>query len=508
MSREQICLILMTLMISAPWLTIREAHAATLQVTVTTNKAVYDPGEDVVITIMVRRLVGDMLLPVDGASVLVSIEPPGGGIAAFPAPATGMISGEYRYTHHLAGSAAGGLYKVTAHAEKGADSGSKQTTFTVSGAPGKKTVDWLLYNPSITPAYPTADDPVSLNVWLRIAATISPGPYPVDIVCSVDGVLADAGTLVISGTSPLHVSTDPKKYPAGTHTATWVVDPNYEYNDPNTGNNQVTFTFTVGPPAPPFDFSVSANPPSLTIKAGETATFTTTASLVSGLPANTALTLTGLPAGATYTFNPPAGSPSFTSVLTITTASTVTPGSYVLSITGTSGSLSRTATATLLIQSPVEADFELSIIPASQGVAPKQSTSFVVSVTGKGGFESTVGLAVSGLPQGVQAAFSPLSGAPDYTSTLTLTASEAAQAGTHVLTIYASGGGKTKSTAVTLVIQAAATPEATRTTQPPSQDIETLIGQILGQPYLLVIAALLLVIVVLAARSRRPTTSN
>jgi hypothetical protein len=499
----------MILMISAPWLMVLEAHAATLTVTVTTNKAVYDPGEDVIITVMVRRLVGDMLLPVDGASVLVSIEPPGGGIAAFPASATGMISGEYRYTHHLASSAAGGLYKVTAHASKGADSGSKQTTFTVSGTPGKKTVDWMLYNPSVTPAYTTANDPASLNVWLRIIATISPGPYPVDIVCTVDGVLADAGTRVISGTSPLQVSTDPRKYPAGTHTATWVVDPNFRYNDPNTGNNQVTFTFTVGSPAPPFDFSVSANPSSLTIKAGETATFTATVNLASGSPANTALALSGLPAGATYTFNPTAGSPTFTSVLTITTTSTVTPGSYVLIITGTSGSLSRTATATLLVQSAVEADFELSIIPASQTVAPKQSASFVVSVTGKGGFESTIGLAISGLPPTVQAAFNPLSGAPDYASTLTLTASEAAQAGTHVLTIYASGGGKTKSTAVTLVIQAAATPAATSaTTQPPSQDMETFIRQILEQPYLLVIAALILVIVILAARGRRPKTSG
>ncbi|MEM3004638.1 MAG: hypothetical protein QXK96_05005, partial [Candidatus Bathyarchaeia archaeon] len=398
---------------------------------------------------------------------------------------------------------------VTAHADKGADSGSKQTTFIVSGTPGKKTVDWLLYNPSTTPAYPTANDPVSLNVWLRIIATTSPGPYPVDIICTVDGVLADAGTLGISGTSPLQVSTDPRKYPAGTHTATWIVDPNSEYNDLNTGNNQVTFTFTVGPPAPTFDFSVSANPPSLTIKAGETATLTTTASLVSGSPANTALALSGLPAGATFSFNPPTGSPTFTSVLTITTTSTVTPGSYVLTITGTSGSLSKTATVTLSIQSAVEADFELSTIPVSQAVAPKQSTSFVISVTGKGGFESTIGLAVSGLPPGVQAAFNPLSGTPDYTSTLTLTASEAAQAGTHVLTIYASGGGKTKSTAVTLVIQAASTPAATSTaTQPPSQETETLIRQILGQPYLLVIAVLIMVIVILAARGRRPRTSD
>ena len=43
----------------------------------------------------VQKLVGgDMMLGVDGANVAVDIEPPGGGIALFPASPTGIV-GEY-----------------------------------------------------------------------------------------------------------------------------------------------------------------------------------------------------------------------------------------------------------------------------------------------------------------------------------------------------------------------------------------------------------------------------
>ncbi len=185
----------------------------------------------------------------------------------------------------------------------------------------------------------------------------------------------------------------------------------------------------------------------------------------------------------------------------------MTPGSYALSITGTSGSLSRATTVTLVIQRAVEADFELSVVPTSQAATPPQSTSYVVSVSKKGDFKSTIGLVVSGAPSGVQGTFNPSSGTPDYTSTLTVTTIETAQPGTYVLTIYASGGGKTKSTTVTLITQAATSPSPTgTTTQPPSQSIDALLRWITEQPYLVIIVILLLVILALAARGRRQKT--
>ena len=507
MSRYVPYLLLMILTLVMPAFLVPPVNAANLAVTVQTDKAVYNPGENVVIRAYVTRS-GSAF---NDAQVIVSIEPPGGPVIGFPAPSTGP-GGWYQYTFPLSPSSGGGVYKVTAQATHTGDTpGSAQTTFTVTGAPAKKTVDWAVYNPSITPANPTTGDLVTLSVQLKIVATISTGPYPVDIVCTVDGILVGGGTITVSGMTPSTVYTDPRKYPAGWHTATWAVDPSFDYNDMNLANNQVSYKFSVTTPAPAFDFSLTASPSSQTVKAGGTATFAVTANLVSGSPSNVALSIAGLPAGATFAFNPTQGEPTFSSTLTITTGADTALGTYALTITGSGGGSSKTTTVTLTIQSPVEPDFELSAVPKSQTVTPPQSTSYIISLTAKGDFKSTVDLTVSGFPAGVEASFKPPNGTPDYTSTLTLTVSQTTPPGTYALTIYASGGGKTKSTVVTLIVQAAPTPTPTATpTATPSMSISSLLAMLTEQSYLIIIIILVVVVVALAVtlivRSRKKTS--
>ena len=481
-------------------LLVPQTYAALLTVTISTNKAVYGPGEDVHITIFVRK--GAMAI--GGATVSVGFVGPGGPAIAFPASPT-LVLGQYEYTYHLSGSG-GGVWQLSAHATKGVDSGSAQTSFTVTGPSPKKTVDWRVYDPSLTPTTPTTSSPVQLNVNLRIIATLSAGPYPVDITCTVDGIPVGGGILTVSGMSPQYVSIDPRTYSAGVHTATWVVDPNYDYNDPDVGNNQVTFQFTVIPPAPAFDFSLTALPSSLTVKAGETATFTVTVNLVSGSPSSTTLSVTGHPSGAEPIFSPVQGPPSYSSILRINTTPDTATGTYALTLTGSSGVLSRTTIVTLIIQSAVEPDFELSVTPTSQIVTPSQSTNYLVSMTKKGDFKSVIGLTVSGYPSGVQPSFNPSSGMPDYVSTLTLTAGQTSPAGTYVLTVYASGGGKTKSTVITLVIQANTQPTPITTTQTPAPGGGSIIGVMTEQPYLIIIIVLLLIIAALVVRGGRKKT--
>jgi len=479
LNRHVRCLMFVILTLVIPTLLVPRANAANLVVTVQTDKAVYNPGDNVVIKVYVTR----SGTPFSNASVYGGIEFPGGGTFVFSAPLPGP-GGWYQYTFHLSPSAVGGVYKVTVTAISpisGDTSGSAQTTFAV-----RKTVDWAVYNPSITPANPTTQDPVTLNVQLKIVATTSTGPYPVDIVCSVDGVTVGGGTITVAMMTPVTVYTDPRKYSAGVHTATWVVDPNSDYNDPNIGNNQVSHQFQVTTPAPAFDFTLTASPPSQTVKAGGTATFTVTANLVSGSPSAVELSISGLPEGATSSFNPTKGAPSFSSTLTISTGVDAALGTYTLTITGAGGGLSKTANVTLTIQSPVEPAFEISAAPTSQTVTSPQSTSYIVSIAKKGDFKSTVDLTVSGLPAGVEASFNPQSGTPDYTSALTLTAAKTAPSGTYVLTIYASGGGKTKSTVVTLMVQAASTP--TPSPEPTEKPFMEQYGLYIGIAVVIVIA--------------------
>ena len=245
----------------------------------------------------------------------------------------------------------------------------------------------------------------------------------------------------------------------------------YEAGTDKCPNIEYTMATTTTPTPVPFDFSLTASPASQTVEAGGATAFTATATLVSGSPSTVTLSISGLPAGAASTFNPAEGTPTFSSTITITTGAGTALGTYTLTITGSSGGLTKTATVTLEIQSHVEPDFELSVVPASQTATPPQSISYALSIIRKGDFSSTVGLTVSGLPAGVEASFNPQSGTPDYTATLTLTVTETTPPGTYVLTIYASGGGKTKSTVVTLMVQAAPTP--TTTTTPTSETTTT-----------------------------------
>jgi hypothetical protein len=479
------------------------AYAADLIVGIETNKFAYDPGEDVTITVMVSQLNIDILLGVDGADVFVHIEPPGGSIAGFPALPTGGIVGEYRYIHHLSNDAAGGTYVVTANAVKGADSGSEQTAFTVTGSPGKKSVDWIVYDPSITPANPTTTDFVQQHVWLQILSTISPGPYPVDIVCTVDGALVGGGTLTLSGTSPLAVSTDPRQYSTGLHTAIWVVDPNSEYNDIDLGNNQVTYQFVVGAPVPEFDITLNVSPSSKTITAGEAVTYTANVNLASGTPVLTSLSVNGTPPAATTSINPIQGNPSFSSSITVTTSSETLPGTYSLNITASGGGTSKNTIVNLNVQSAKEADFELSIAPTSQIVTPPQEISYLISISKQNDFEETVALTVSGLPSQVQATFDKTSGVPDFISTLTVNTGELAPAGDYDLTIYASGGGKTKTAKMTLKINEASTSSSSDTLTQEQSSITDSITKILNEQfYLIIIIILLIVIIVIVAKGR------
>ena len=98
MDKRKFSIFLLFVLVASFGLTILQvenANAGNLLVSIFTDKPVYNPEENVIITVRVQKLVGgDMMLGVDGANVAVDIEPPGGGIALFPASPTGIV-GEY-----------------------------------------------------------------------------------------------------------------------------------------------------------------------------------------------------------------------------------------------------------------------------------------------------------------------------------------------------------------------------------------------------------------------------
>lgn len=112
-----------------------------------------------------------------------------------------------------------------------------------------------------------------------------------------------------------------------------------------------------------------------------------------------------------------------------------------------------------MIQSP---DFNIISDPGSQTITPGQSTTYSITVSPVNGFNSTVSLYISGLPSYATYSFSPSSGTPTFTSTLTIYASSSTPTGTYTLTITGTGGGLTRTTHVTLVVESQPTQSIAR----------------------------------------------
>jgi len=117
-----------------------------------------------------------------------------------------------------------------------------------------------------------------------------------------------------------------------------------------------TVTVVVGGGTTTPAFTITATPASQTIHPGNSTTYTATITGTGGFDGLTDLSVAGLPTGASGSFSPPSVTGSGSSTLTLTSNATTTPaGTYTLTITGKSGSVSHSATTTLIVTQPVMA---------------------------------------------------------------------------------------------------------------------------------------------------------
>ncbi|MFC5489852.1 hypothetical protein ACFPK6_11555 [Dokdonella soli] len=96
------------------------------------------------------------------------------------------------------------------------------------------------------------------------------------------------------------------------------------------------------------DFTLAATPASQSVVAGARTTYTVTITRSGGFTAGVTFSASGVPTGATASFSPnPATATS--STLTVQTSSSTPAGSYPITITGTGGTLTHTASVTLVV---------------------------------------------------------------------------------------------------------------------------------------------------------------
>jgi uncharacterized membrane protein len=128
---------------------------------------------------------------------------------------------------------------------------------------------------------------------------------------------------------------------------------------------------------------------------------------------------------------------------------TTAPGSYPLTVTATSGTLTHTANVTLV----VSINFSVAIAPSNVTVARGSQALYKVTITPDTGFIGTVSFRVNGLPLRATASFSPISINTSGSSNLTIKTNRKSPTGVFTLTITATGGGLAHSKQATLTIK-------------------------------------------------------
>jgi hypothetical protein len=155
----------------------------------------------------------------------------------------------------------------------------------------------------------------------------------------------------------------------------------------NSDPSPPTRTVTVLPASADFDIAVS--PPSQTIEPGQSASFTVTITPLTGFSGAVSLSVgseSGFPSGVTSGgFVPSVVNGAGTSVLTMNTTSAATPYALSLTVTGTSGALTHTASTTLVLQLAAPASLQATAgdaqamlswpaVPGATGYDVKRST--------------------------------------------------------------------------------------------------------------------------------------
>jgi hypothetical protein len=201
------------------------------------------------------------------------------------------------------------------------------------------------------------------------------------------------------------------------------------------------------------DFSISANPTTVTVTQGQSGTTTISTAITSGNTQTVSLTLSGLPSGASATFNPTSVNAGGSSTLSLNSG-TAAAGTYALTVTGTGTSTTHTASVSFVVRAPTANDFSISANPSSVSAAQGGTATSTIATMVTSGSAQSVSLSASGTPAGTTATFNPASVTAGNSATLTLAVGASTAPGTYTITVTGTGTSATHTTSVSLTVTA------------------------------------------------------
>jgi hypothetical protein len=211
---------------------------------------------------------------------------------------------------------------------------------------------------------------------------------------------------------------------------------------------------TISSPLPPSpDFYMVLPAPAQTGSSGTRATYSLTLTALYGFADSVALTCSGLPAAASCSGSPvtPA-STGTTATVTVTVGSSVTAGTYVFTITGSSGIATHSVQATLIVASSTGPDFTIGLTSTSQAVIQGGNAVYAVSVAPVGSFSGNVTVTCSGLPAGVNCSASPSTASVPGSTTISFMVPSTVAQGTYSFTITGTSGSTSHSQTASLAV--------------------------------------------------------
>src|SRR5256886_4996933 len=174
------------------------------------------------------------------------------------------------------------------------------------------------------------------------------------------------------------------------------------------------------------DFSLTANPNSVSFVVNGSATSTIALHSIGVFWENVSLNATSSPAGLSTTCSPAILVGPQSSICTVTSP---TISSYTVTITGTSGTLTHTASIDVRVTPVPPPDFALDANPSALSFAAGDSGSTTISLQSTGGFAGTVDLTTVSSPDGLSISCTRSSLTGSQTSTCTLGSSTAGSYG-------------------------------------------------------------------------------